>query len=467
MPVTPSGGRVSRADLESLCHKTIATLDIAGAQVALALDDELVWAEAGLANTDLGTPVTADTLFQIGSTTKLYTAMLVMQLAGEGLLDLDRPVAAYLPDVRLATGEAWRSITPRQLMSMTSGLDNGPYTDTGRGDDCVRRYVDLLAGIPLTFAPGSAYGYSNASTVVSGLLVETLTGQCWDEALRDRVLRPAGLAESVSLFADLPYHRVAVGRLPGESAVVRPWCFGRGMGPAGSSLAASARDLVRFGRLFLRGGLAADGTRVLPDSAVATMQSAQVDVPARVLADGWCVGPYRKVWDGVEVFGHSGTTRNGSSTLLWIPERGIAIATVVNTPPRGYPFADAIFDTVLRDWLGLAKPPRPVPDAGLEVDPAVYQGRYDSWGRHYHVREHDGGLTVTLHQMRGNDPATGEWDDPVATALNPIGRHRFLPADDALTGDHTWDIAFTTGPDGHAALLHNGAFTARHSAEAP
>jgi CubicO group peptidase (beta-lactamase class C family) len=461
MPVTQRG-RVSRADLESLCHKTIAALDIVGAQIALALGDEFVWAEAGLANTDLGTPVTPDTLFQIGSTTKVYTAMLLMQLVDQGLLDIDRPVAAYLPDVRLAAGETWPSITPRQLMSMTSGLDNGPYTDTGRGDDCVRRYVDLLADIPPTFAPGSAYGYSNASTVVSGLLVESLTGQCWDEALRDRVLQPADLVESVSLFEELPYHRLAVGKLPGDSTVVRPWCLGRGSGPAGSSLATSARDLVRFGRLFLRRGLAADGTRVLSESAVATMQSAQVDVPARVFADGWCVGPYRKVWDGVEVFGHSGTTHNGSSTLLWIPERAIAIATVVNTPLRGYPFADAVFDAVLRDWLGLAKPPRPVPDAGLVVDPSRYEGRYDSWGRHYHVQEQGGSLTVTLHQMRGNDPATGEWDDPVATVLRPIAPHRFLPDDDALTGDHTWDIAFTTGPDGHAALLHNGAFTARH-----
>jgi hypothetical protein len=182
-----------------------------------------------------------------------------------------------------------------------------------------------------------------------------------------------------------------------------------------------------------------------------------------VFADDWCVGPYRKVWDGVEVFGHSGTTENGSSTLLWIPDRSIAIATVVNTPPRGYPFADAVFDAVLRDRLGLAKPPRPVPDTGLVVDAALYQGRYDSWGQHYDVREHDGALAVTLRRMRGNDPATGEWEDPVMTVLRPIAPHRFLPDDDALTGDHTWDIAFTTGPGGRATLLHNGAVAARHT----
>src|SRR5262245_31775499 len=143
------------AELRELCARTIKAMDIAGAQIAVAFGDSDTGthAEAGLANAELGTPVTADTVFQIGSTPKVYTAVLVMQLADAGLLDIDRPVAGHLPGVRLATGERWRDITPRQLMSMTSGLDNGPYTDTGRGDDCVARYVGLLADIPLISDP--------------------------------------------------------------------------------------------------------------------------------------------------------------------------------------------------------------------------------------------------------------------------------------------------------------------------
>ncbi|WP_158564039.1 serine hydrolase [Jiangella anatolica] len=459
MPISPAG--VTESELRELCEKTIARLDIAGAQIAVAIGETMVQAEAGVANAERDTPVTAETTFQIGSTTKVYTAVLMMQLADEGLVDLDRPVTDYLPDVRLATGEAWRTITPRLLMAMTSGLDNGPYTDTGRGDDAVAKYVALLERIPLVFAPGTAYGYSNASTNVSGLIVETLTGQCWDDVLRERILGPAGLTESVSLFEELPYHRPAVGRLPGSDTVVRPWCFSRGMAPSGSSLATTARDLARFGQLFLRRGRAADGTRILSEAAVATMQTPQADVPSRVFADSWCVGPYRKVWGGVEVFGHSGTTHNGSSTLLWIPEHDVAVAVVVNTPPRGYPFADAVFDAVLRDGLGLPKPQRPEPDAGLTFDPDDYVGRYDAWGVRYDVARQGGGLALTVRRMRDNDPATGEAEEPIHTLLHPIAPQRFLPADDAVTGNHTWDIAFTAGADGRIALLHNGAFAAR------
>jgi CubicO group peptidase (beta-lactamase class C family) len=466
MPVTPGSpathtAPVSAEALGELCAQTIERLDITGAQVAVDAGDTLVYAEAGTANADLGTPVTADTCFQIGSTTKVYTAMLVMQLVDQGRLDLDRPVTDYLPDVRLASTGDWRAITPRHLMSMTSGLDNGPYTDTGRDDASVARYVDLLAEIPLTFAPGSAYGYSNASTIVSGLLVETLTGRCWDDVLRDRLLGPAGLTESVSLFEELPYHRIAVARH--DEGTARRWSRGRAGGPSGATLATSARDLVRFGRLFLRRGLAADGTRLLSESAVAAMQTPQVDLPARILADSWCVGMYQKVWAGTEVFGHSGTTGNGSSTLLWIPEHDISIAVIVNTPPRGYPFADAVFDTVLREWLGLAKPPRPAPGAGRPANAERYAGRYDAHGLSYDVVARNGDLVLTVDRMIDHDPATGRHEEPVSTLLRPIAPDRFLPENDAVTSHHTWDIAFTVEDGGHASLLHNGAFTARRT----
>src|SRR5690606_6240784 len=105
------------------------------AQTAVSVDGDLAAASTGTANWDLGTPMTDDTVIQIGSTTKVWTAMLLMQLVDEGRVDLDTPVTQYLPDVRLASGDDWRVITPRLLMSMSSGMDSGPYARSGRGDD--------------------------------------------------------------------------------------------------------------------------------------------------------------------------------------------------------------------------------------------------------------------------------------------------------------------------------------------
>ncbi|MER5621192.1 serine hydrolase domain-containing protein [Streptosporangium sp. NPDC002544] len=437
--------------MNELLAETTARLGVTGAQLAMVVDGELTEAVTGVANAELGTPVTLDTLFQIGSTTKLHTAALVLGLADAGLVGLDRPVLDHLPELRIPGGEA---ITPRHLLSMTSGLDNGPYADTGRGDDCVARYAELLAEIPLAFAPGTGFGYSNASTTVSGLLVERLTGLTWDDALQQRLAGPAGLAHTVSLPEELPYHRLAVGHDVG-GGVVRPWGFSRGLGPSGSTLCSTAADLARFGQVMLEYGAAADGTRVLSREAVETMQTPHVEVEARWFAEQWCAGPYRKVWDGVAVYGHGGTNLGGSSTLVWIPERNATMAVTVNTPSQGYPFADVVFAAVCTEVLGLTVPVRSAPEPGLSVDAALYTGVYETHDTRYEVRERADGIAVTA--LSGGESLTCD--------LFPLGGHRFWPADDRLGGMHRWDVAFVLGADGRAVRFLNGAFAARRSAD--
>ncbi|MFI6602410.1 serine hydrolase [Nonomuraea sp. NPDC050536] len=411
--------------MDHMIEEIAASLGVVGAQVAVAGGESVRSYATGLANAELGTPVTGDTLFQIGSTTKVYTAALVMLLAEKGLVDLDAPVLG--------------AVTPRQLLSMTSGLDNGPYVDV----PTVADYVELLSDIPPIHQPGAGFGYTNASTVVSGLLVERLTGQSWDEALRDLLLVPAGLTHTASVADELLYHRVAVGHAGGE--LVRPFFFSRGLGPAGSTLCASATDLVAFARLFLRAG----GGVLSPDT-VEQMQTPQVDVPTRCFADHWCLGPYLKIWDGVRVYGHSGTTPSGSSTLLWLPEHDLAVATVVNVADRGYPFADAVIREVMRSELGIAKPPLPTPDPATPFAPERYVGTYATHDSRYEVTCADGRLHVRLSSS--------------GTDLLPLGDHRFLPADDGFTGNHMWDLAFVMGADGRAVRLLNGAFAARRTA---
>lgn len=131
----------------------------------------------GLANRERNLPVTGDTLFQIGSTTKVFNAALVMALVDEGKLDLDLPVRTWITDFRLADESAARRITLRQPLSMWAGLDNGPYQDYGRGDDAVARYVASLAPIPQVFEPGTAFGYSNVGSSVAGLAAQRAMGR--------------------------------------------------------------------------------------------------------------------------------------------------------------------------------------------------------------------------------------------------------------------------------------------------
>ncbi|MEV4896329.1 serine hydrolase domain-containing protein [Nonomuraea sp. NPDC055795] len=117
--------------MQNFIQATAESLGVVGAQAAVVKGETVRSYAAGLADARHGTPVDDGTLFQIGSTTKLYTAAMLMRLADDGRLDIDAPVSGNLPEHDLGP------VTARHLMSMTSGLDNGPYADTGRGDDCV------------------------------------------------------------------------------------------------------------------------------------------------------------------------------------------------------------------------------------------------------------------------------------------------------------------------------------------
>ena len=101
----------------------------------------------GVLSLRTGSPTTTDSLFQIGSITKVWTATVVMQLVDAGRLELDTPVAEVLPDLRLSDPEVTRTVTIRHLLTHTSGIDGDVFTDTGRGDECLERYVALLADV--------------------------------------------------------------------------------------------------------------------------------------------------------------------------------------------------------------------------------------------------------------------------------------------------------------------------------
>lgn len=448
--------RVDPATLQVTCERLREQFEVTGVTAAVVHRGALSTAASGTANRDLEQPMRTSTLAQIGSTTKVYTAAMLLQLAALGRVDIDAPVAEVLPEFTLAKDREAALITPRHLMSMTSGLDNGPYADTGRSDDCVERYVRLLNGIPMLFVPGSSYSYSNSSTVVSGLIIERLTGMCWDDALQTLILEPASFTESVSLTEQLPYHHVAVGHesgLDGE-VIAQDWTFSRGMGPSGSTLATTAADLARFGQLVLDGGVSSSGTRVLAEPVVRELQSPQVDVPARWFADQWCVGPYRKVWGGIEIFGHGGTTMQSSSTLIWIPKLELTVAVIVNNPSLGYPFAHALFDVLLAEF-SIEKPKRPVHDPNATVDARLYAGEYRTFEASYRVAAGETGqllLVMDSHALGSNGV--------IETELLPIGDHRFLAVDDRVTSFHNWDLAFSDIQGGQARLLHNGAFAA-------
>jgi CubicO group peptidase (beta-lactamase class C family) len=392
---------------------------VPGAALGIWADGQEILAASGELSAATRVSVTADSLFQVGSITKIWTATMIMQLVDEDELSLDTTVAEVLPGTRLGTGDVGGLVTVRHLLTHTSGLDGDVFTDTGRGDDCVERYVGLLAETPSVFAPGTAYSYCNSGFVVLGRIIEILDGQSWDESLRERLVGPLGISRTVTLPEEAILHRAAVGhRRCGTPVDV--WSLPRGVGPAGL-ITAAAGDLLAFARLHLDGGVTAEGKRVVSEASVAAMQLAgavipDFSVPGSAVGLGWRLSR----WGDRTIIGHDGDTIGQSAYLRIDPAAGVAACLLTNATESEMLYR-RVFSEVFGSLTGAAmpEPPRPfaVPPDGAAPDLERHAGRYERVSRQFDVSVRDGQLRMVL-TMTGN-LATLTASEPEDLLLHP------------------------------------------------
>lgn len=361
--------------LQALVEETRAAHDVPGVVVGIVRGDERSIVASGIANADTGIDVTTDTLFQIGSISKVYTATLVMQLVHAGVVELDEPVRGALQEFRVLDDAATLSITPRNLLSHTGGLEGDHFLDCGRNPDALWRYVSTLEEIGQVHPPDDLFSYCNAGYGVLGRLVEEATGDHYTRALQRRLLRPAGLRRTVTLAEQAIVHRVAAGHAHrGDGVHVNPWTLARFNVPIGGIIA-DAGDVLDFARLHLHGGKSVEGKQVLPGRALAAMAEAQVDVPGST--DEWALGWNVKHWGDVDVLAHDGDTVGQRAFLRVVPGADAAVVVLTNSG-RGDHVAQAVFETVGGELLDAPPPPLPTPlPVGERSDPGDCAGIYE------------------------------------------------------------------------------------------
>lgn len=150
------------------------------------------------------------------------------------------------------------TVTVRQLLLHTGGFEGDLFEDTGRGDDALDRYLVYLRGNARQLSPpGAMFSYSNSGYAVLGALVAKLRGGTWESVVRKRLVEPLGARHMALLAEEAILFRAAAGHI--RSEVARPWQGPRSMAAAGTTPCAAPRDLIRFGRLFLDGGVAGSG----------------------------------------------------------------------------------------------------------------------------------------------------------------------------------------------------------------
>lgn len=384
-------------DWQERLAESLAKYDVPGASVAVLNDGEVTAFGAGVLNRETGVDVTPESVFQIGSVTKSYTATLVLALADQGFVDLDLPVVGYVPELRLADPDVRERLTLRQLLAHTSGIDGDHFLDLGRGEDVLARYVATCGELAQVLPLGAAWSYCNTGYAIAGRVVEAVTGEVFDEAMSTRLLKPLGMTRSCLLPEDALRHRVAYGHVPGPEGImlapvpVTP----RTMAPAGGVMA-TASDVLRLVRLMLDGGLTAAGERLLREDTVLDAWRQQVAVPDPTMGDGWGVGWMLTEWDGHRVVGHDGGTIGQGAFVRALPDQGTAVVLQGNGPGAGELLGEIVGG--LTDELCGVRPPAPQGPVGTtRGERPEWIGTYARENMRITVGSDDDGLTVEVH----------------------------------------------------------------------
>jgi CubicO group peptidase (beta-lactamase class C family) len=284
----------------------------------------------GRANRDTGAVADADTRFRIGSVTKQFTAACVLQLAEQGKLRIEDSIRTYMPDYPAKTGDR---VTLHELLSHTSGIPS--YTDDDafmNGRDKDHTPAQVLAAFkdkPLHFEPGSDWEYSNSNYFLLGLVIEKVSGQTYERYLQDHVLGAAGMTRTSTVDApDAPDTAIGYdGDDSGDETLSRARAISMTVPFAAGALRSTVNDLLKWDR-------ALAGTAVLSEASKARMFA-----PVRN-EYGYGVGV--DTVEGHVVESHGGGIDGFRSYFVRIPDAGLAVVVLCNSPVDPEPIGRAL-----------------------------------------------------------------------------------------------------------------------------
>ena len=346
-----------RATAEALMA-SMRTHRAPGTALGILADGREEHATFGVASANTLTPAGPETLFQIGSLTKTYTATAIWRLIDEGALALDAPVRSYLPDLRLHDEETAVRVTVGHLLDHTAGWFADDTTYTGEDDDGIARFVDeRLPHLPQQFPLGRFFSYNNAAFILLGRLIEVASGTDYNTAMQNLVFGPLGLADTVLDRRQVLARQYADGHYAGPIngadgvAVQSPLWVPRCVDPAGG-IWSTTRDVMLYARLHLSAGTEGTDGIVSPQS-LGRMQEPVQSVPGLNISIGrsWFVQDV----GGVRAIMHNGDTAGQHTVFVAIPERQFAFVLFINNVMSGVPVEVDVLDKALASYPGLAE----------------------------------------------------------------------------------------------------------------
>jgi CubicO group peptidase (beta-lactamase class C family) len=313
--------------LSEAVERLLPTFNAPGVAIGITQRERTLHADVfGLADQEAGKPVTLDTLFQIGSISKSFTSILLLQLQEQGLLDINDPVTKHLPWFEVQSEYA--PMTLRHLMSHTAGIICG-------SDDTPVAFTEAwnLRHTKATALPGEMFNYSNSGYKTLGLVLETLLGQDISTILRERIFEPLGMSASLPDFRNRNRHLLATGHSPYFDD--RPLPPGGQLAPAtwfesntaDGAICSNAENMCRYLRMILQCGqglLTRESLELFIEPVIATDDGTH--------GEHYGLGMFTMQLDGHHVIGHSGGMVGFTADMLADLDSGLGVVVLTNGP---------------------------------------------------------------------------------------------------------------------------------------
>ena len=405
--------------LETLIYDQMNEWNVPGIAIGLKHGNQIEFGGYGVANMETGAPVAPETLFQIGSISKIFTATLVMTLVEREGLDLDARVVDLLPEFRVADADATQKILVRHLLTHRSGFYGDRFDPHGEGDDALARAVAAMSDLKQQTRPGDLWTYCNAGWDVLGRIVEITLGTTFEDAMRTRVFEPMGLDRSTYFAREAILHSTAVGHRGGSGEdpirVATPWPIPRRSNAAGG-VSSNVLEVMRFGVCHVRGGAIGE-ERVLDENLTRLMQTKQVEAD---YGRDWGLGWQIRDLGGSLTAEHAGATNGFMARLITIPEQDFVIVVLTNGE-TGTAAHTRIANEAMSQILGITiESPEAVEVSAEVLDRFV--GTYAHDLSDIAIAKTETGLTI---QRVGHDPFSGEDTYHDAYPIAPISETEF------------------------------------------
>lgn len=361
-------------DFQKAVHSELQKTHTPGAGVALVSKGELLWC-GGFGDADIASkrPITCDTEFRVGSISKTFVALALLKLQEQGKINLETRLHDLAPEIPV--NNPWESTHPVRVVNLlehTAGFDDMEPAEVYNAHDpydypLLKVFQRFREPQNVRWSPDTRSSYSNPGYGIAGYLIEKITGEPYDQYIRDNFLQPLGMTNADFRFTDGNKALLASG-YDGRSQtpVGYPYIYLR---PAGD-LKCSPDELAKLVQFFLRRGKSGDAQLLSPDS-IARMETPKTTLAAQHgLRLGYALANYTDVTGGVITHGHDGGIDGFISTYRYMPEQNWGYVVLLNSAGSGEALES--INRLATEFLAkdYPKPYKPV----LAVTPAELQG---------------------------------------------------------------------------------------------